>query len=202
MKLSEEQVEIVRKYVEDHQLKLRTLSDDIIDHLCCVLESELGNGKSFEQVFSDAITELAPHGIIDLQSKTYYLLNSKRIIVMKKLTYLMGFLGSIALTVGATFKLLHLPGANQLFMMGYLIFLLIFVPLLAYDRFKVPIASSISDRWKIILGVVSSVILGLAGIFKVMHLQGSHLLLMSGIIIFAMGFLPFLFFAMYKKSVS
>ncbi|MEM9718226.1 MAG: hypothetical protein AAGA10_03190 [Bacteroidota bacterium] len=202
MKLSEEQEEIVRKYVEEYNLKLRTLSDDIIDHLCCVLESELGKGKSFDQVLHDAITELAPQGIIDLQRKTFYLLNSKRIIVMKKLTYLTGFTGSISLTSGAAFKLLHLPGADQLFMLGYIVFLLIFVPLLAVDRSQASTTKSQSERWKIILGLTSSIILGVAGVFKLAHFQGAHLLLMSGIIIFAMGFLPFLFFTMYKRSVS
>lgn len=202
MKLSEEQEEIVRKYVEEYNLKLRTLSDDIIDHLCCVLESELGKGKSFDQVLHDAITELAPQGIIDLQRKTFYLLNSKRIIVMKKLTYLTGFTGSISLTRGAAFKLLHLPGADQLFMLGYIVFLLIFVPLLAVDRSQASTTKSQSERWKIILGLTSSIMLGVAGVFKLAHFQGAHLLLMSGIIIFAMGFLPFLFFTMYKRSVS
>ncbi|MEM6628543.1 MAG: hypothetical protein AAF694_02675 [Bacteroidota bacterium] len=202
MKLSEEQEEIVRKYVEEYNLKLRTLSDDIIDHLCCVLESELGKGKSFDQVLHDAITELAPQGIIDLQRKTFYLLNSKRIIVMKKLTYLTGFTGSISLTSGAAFKLLHLPGADQLFMLGYIVFLLIFVPLLAVDRSQASTTKSQSERWKIILGLTSSIMLGVAGVFKLAHFQGAHLLLMSGIIIFAMGFLPFLFFTMYKRSVS
>lgn len=202
MKLTDDQEKIIEDYVNAQGLKIRTLRDDIIDHLCCVVESGLGKDNTFEQLLDKAISDLAPNGLIEIQDKTVFLLNSKRVIIMKKLTYLMGFIGSVSLTAGATFKLLHLPGANQLFMMGYLVFLLIFIPLLALDRFKVSIANSLSNKWKIILGVLSSVILGLAGIFKIMHLQGAHILLMSGIIIFSIGFLPFLFFNMYKKSVS
>ena len=40
MKLSNEQEETVRKYVDTHKLKLKTLRDDVIDHLCCVIESQ------------------------------------------------------------------------------------------------------------------------------------------------------------------
>ncbi|MGB3466976.1 MAG: hypothetical protein WBA74_16975 [Cyclobacteriaceae bacterium] len=202
MRLSEEQEEYIRKYVDGHDLKLKSLRDDIIDHICCVLENELEKNESFDEVFQDAVAELAPHGIFDLQNKTFYLLNSKRIKLMKKLTYLTGFIGSVSLTGGATFKLLHLPGANELFMIGYLIFLLVFIPLLAFDRLKVAIDTNRFDKWKLILGVISSVAMGLAGIFKVFHLQGADTLLMAGIIIFATGFLPFLFFNMYKRSVS
>ena len=202
MKLTGAQEEMVRKYVEAQELKLKTLSDDIIDHLCCVLESELGKGKPFDQVLDDAMAELAPNGIMYLERKTFYLLNSKRMITMKKLTYSLGFIGCMALTGGATFKLLHLPGANQLFMTGYLIFLLAFIPLLALDRFKVSMVNAQPERFKIILGVISSILIGLAGVFKITHLPGDHLLLMSGLIVFAACFLPLLFFTMYKKSVS
>lgn len=202
MKLSEQQEEIVRNYVDTQELKLKTLRDDIIDHLCCVIESELGKEKSFEQLLNTAVRDLAPNGLIEIEYKTVFLLNSKRILVMKKLTYLIGFIGSVALTGGVTFKLLHMPGANQLFMVGYLTLFLIFIPLLAFDRFKVDIAKVLSERLKIILGVISSVILGLAGLFKIMHLPGADLLLIFGVIVFAAGFLPFFFFTMYRRSIS
>jgi hypothetical protein len=55
---------------------------------------------------------------------------------------------------------------------------------------------------KIILGVTASIILGLAGLFKIMHLQGADTLLLIGAIVFALGFLPFFFFTMYKKAVA
>ena len=202
MKLTDEQEEIVRTNVNAQGLKLKTLCDDVIDHLCCVIESELGKGKSFDQLLHDAMAELAPNGLIDLEYKTIFLLNSNRIMIMKKLMYLIGLLGSLALGTGYTFKLLHWPGASQLFIVGYLTLFLVFVPLLAFDRFKVAIVNVLSERLKLILGVISSVILGLAGLFKIMHLQGADVLLISGIIVFTAGFLPFLFFTMYKKSVS
>ena len=121
---------------------------------------------------------------------------------MEKLKYLIGFIGSVALTGGAIFKLLHLPGANELFMISYLTFLLVFFPFLAFEQYKVNIAKMLPERLTIILGVVSSVVLGSAGIVKIGHLQASHWLLMIGIIIFAAGFLPFFFFTMYKRSIS
>lgn len=202
MKLTDNQVNIIKSFVDGQGLKIKTLSDDIIDHLCCVVESQLGKDKSFEDLLDKAIIGLAPNGLIEIQHKTLFLLNSKRIIIMKKLMYLIGFIGSITLTAGVTFKLLRMPFSTELFTIGFLTLLLVFIPLIAIDRYKVSLSKSISVKLKIFLGVIAAIITGLSGLFKMMHLQGADLLLILGAFIFGLGFLPFYFFTMYKKSVS
>jgi len=121
---------------------------------------------------------------------------------MKKVLYFTGFIGSLALTAGVTFKLMHWPWANVLFIIGFLFLLLIFIPLLAIDRYKVSLSKAVSVKTKIIMGAIAAIITGLSGLFKMMHLQGADLLLIFGAFIFAFGFLPFYFFTMYKKSIS
>jgi len=202
MKLTANQENIIKSFVDDQGLKIKTLSDDITDHLCCVIESQLGKDKSFEDLLDKAIIDLAPNGLIEIQHTTFFLLNSKRIIFMKKLMYLIGFIGSITLTAGVTFKLLRMTFGTELFTVGFLTLLLVFIPLIAIDRYKVSLSKSISVKLKIILGVIAAIITGLSGLFKLMHLQGADLLLILGAFIFGLGFLPFYFFTMYKKSVS
>lgn len=202
MRLNSDQEKIIQDYVDHQGLSIRTLRDDVVDHLCCVIESGLGRGQSFEQLLDKAIMDLAPNGLIEIQHKTIFLLNAKRIIIMKKLMYIIGFLGAITLTAGVTFKLLRMPFGYELFTVGFLVLLLIFIPLLAIDRYKVTLSKAISVKLKIVLGVIAAVVTGLSGLFKVMHLQGAELLLMLGAFVFAFGFLPFYFFTMYKKSVS
>lgn len=121
---------------------------------------------------------------------------------MKKVMYLVGFIGAFATTGGVTFKLLHLPGADQLFLIGFFTLLLIFVPLQAIDRYKVVLARAMSEKMKVVLGVLAALAAGAAGIFKLMHLPGADELLITGAIVFAFGFLPFFFFTMYKKAIS
>jgi hypothetical protein len=202
MKLTDQQEEIVRNCVDAQGLKLKNLRDDVIDHLCCAIESQLRKGKAFDQLLQDAMAEIAPNGLIDLEHKTIFLLNSKRIIIMKKFLYLIGFIGSVTFTAGVTFKLLHMSGGNELFIAGFLIILLVFIPLLAFDRYKVAISGALSERLKIIFGVSAAVITGISGLFKLLHLAGAAWLLLLGAFVFVAGFLPFLFFTMYKKSVS
>ncbi len=202
MKLTSKQEDIVRNYVDSQGLKILSLRDDIVDHLCCVIESELGKGKSFDHLLQEAITDLAPNGLINIERKTIFLLNAKRILLMKKLMYLIGFIGSVTLATGITFKLLWYPGANILFTIGFLTLLLVFMPLFAFEKYKVAISKAISERMKIILGLIAAVITGLSGLFKLMHLQGAEVLLLAGAFVFTVGYLPFFFFTMYKKSIA
>lgn len=203
MKLTAEQEKKIADFVDRQGLKIQTLRDDVIDHLCCVVESELGKDKrTFEQLLEKAAIDLAPNGLIEIQDKTIFLLNAKRILMMKKLMYFIGFIGAISLSAGVTFKLLRMPFGSELFMAGFLILFLIFAPLVAIDRYKVALSQTISVKLKLILGVIAAVVTGLSGLFKLMHLQGADVLLMLGAFVFAVGFLPFYFFTMYKKSIS
>lgn len=202
MNLTSEQEAKIRDLVESQGINIESLREDVIDHLCCVVESALTKGVSFDQSLQKALIELAPHGLAEIQRQTIFLLNAKRIIIMKKLMYLIGFIGAATLAGGVTFKLLNITGGNELFTIGFLTLLLVFVPLLAIDRYKVAIARALSDRLKIIFGLLAAVITGLSGLFKLLHLQGADILLLLGAFVFVVGFLPFLFFTMYKKSIS
>ncbi|MEL7146846.1 MAG: hypothetical protein AAFO69_10790, partial [Bacteroidota bacterium] len=150
----------------------------------------------------EAVSDLAPNGLNHIEKETIFLLNYKRTIMMKKAIYLTGFMGAFALTAGVTFKLLQLPYGFELFMTGFLIILLLFIPLMAIDRYKVAISKALSYKLKIAIGTVAAIVTGLSGLFKLMHLQGAEVLLMLGAFLFAVGYLPFFFFTMYKRSVA
>lgn len=121
---------------------------------------------------------------------------------MKKLVYLLGFIGSVIFALGVTSKLLSWPWGNELFIVGFLVLILIFIPLFAFDKFKVANSGILYERLKIILGGTSAVIIGISGIFKIMHLQGAAILLILGTSIFVLGFLPLFFYSLYKKSIA
>lgn len=121
---------------------------------------------------------------------------------MKKLLYLIGLLGSMSLTIGITLKILHLSYANILFIIGLLSLSMLFIPLFAIEKYKGRQNKTTAFKFKVYLGSTASLVIGLSGIFKVMHLQGANVLLGLGTIIFTFGFLPFFFYSMYKKSNS
>ncbi|HKK38480.1 MAG TPA: hypothetical protein VJ949_03635 [Cryomorphaceae bacterium] len=202
MTLTEEQIDSIRNILIAEGIQNESLTDDLLDHICCVVEVLVKRGKSFEDAVNEAIVDLAPNGLIELEIQTRYLLNSKRIIIMKKLMYSAGFIGAVLISLGSLFKIMHWPSANILVISGMIAFLLFFVPLFALDRYKVEASRAMSAKIKIIVGSISAFLIGLSVVFKMMHLMGASILLVLGVGLFTFGFLPFLFFSLYKKSIS
>jgi len=66
MKLSKEQVDIIRLVIDQSRIEIQTLKEDILDHLCCVVENKMGK-KTFEVSLGEALTELAPNGLDEIQ---------------------------------------------------------------------------------------------------------------------------------------
>jgi hypothetical protein len=145
---------------------------------------------------------LAPEGLDEIQRETVFLLNSKKIILMKKVMYSIGLVSSMAISLGWLFRILHWPGGFELVNYGFMGFALLFLPMVAINQFKVNINKALSEKLRIILGLLSAFITCIAVFFKTMHYPGADTLLLSGGLLFIFGFLPFLFFTMYKKSVS
>lgn len=202
MKVTAEQVAIIRRQIDQSGIVNETLRDDVLDHLCCVVEIKLSKGKNFDQAIQEASQELAPEGLIEIQRETVFLLNPIKIIRMKKIMYAIGLITAISMTMGLTFKILHMPGAEELFNFGFFGFVLVFVPLITIDRYKQNLHKALSERLRLVVGFISAVLIGLSVLFKVFHYQGADIVLLVGISFFCFGFLPFLFFSMYKKSIS
>ncbi len=202
MKVSSEQIAHIHEVIDQSSITIETLKDDLLDHLCCVVEVKMTNGSEFEISLKEALNELAPDGLNSIQRETIFLLNSTKIMLMKKIMYSIGLITSIAMTMGILAKLLHWPGAEELFTYGFVGFLLLFLPMLAIDRYKHNLSKSLSEKLRIGLGYLSAFLIVFSIAFKLFHLEGANLLLLSGMCVFSFGFLPFFFFNMYKKSVA
>ncbi|MCH2214806.1 MAG: hypothetical protein MK086_06505 [Flavobacteriales bacterium] len=202
MKLTEEQESIVRDRLMESGLSNSDLAEDLLDHLCCVSEILMSRGNDFEPSLNQAIQELAPNGLKDIDNQTRFLLNSKRILNMKKFIYSIGFIGAATLCVGTLFKAMYWQGGGVLFLTGLISLFLVFAPLLAIDRYKYEVSKALSTKIKFFSGAGGAAMIGISVIFKVFHLQGSSILFVTGVMVFVFGFLPFLFFSLYKNSIS
>ena len=201
MRLSKDQVEFIHIQVAG-KIHIKSLQEDVVDHLCCVLEEGTDVNLNFEQRLNEAIADLAPQGLQKLEEKTVFLLSSKKMQNMKILMYLIGLGSSIALAMGLCFKLLGWLGGNELLIYGFITFTLLFLPMTMIDRLKLSIQKSLSERLRFILGSLSAIASGLAVLFKILNVQGADILLLISAVVFSFGFLPFLFFTNYRKAVE
>lgn len=200
--LSDEQVEQIQQDIERSSLSIQMVKDDLLDHFCCAVENKMEQGLSFEDAYHLAWKQICPNGLDEIQEETLYLLNASKRIAMKKVMYSIGLISSICISVGWLFKILDWLGGDQLFVYGFLGLVLIFLPMLAIDRYKASIERARPEKLKIILGFSSAIITGLAILFKIMHLQGASIMLILGVLLFSFGFLPFLFFGMYRNAIK
>jgi hypothetical protein len=88
--LSDEQAEQIRADIERSSLSFPMVKDDLLDHFCCVVESKLEQGHSFEDAYYLAWQQICPNGLDEIQEETIYLLNASKIIVMKKVMRIKG----------------------------------------------------------------------------------------------------------------
>jgi hypothetical protein len=200
MTLSPEQTSYVRKYVDQNNIRIYTLRDDVLDHICCSVEFKIDEGKTFEDSLREAVDELAPEGLRKLEFETILLLESKNIL-MKKFMYFIGLITTIAMSMGFTFRILRLPGGFELLNYGFLAFAFIFLPMVTYNNFRMNVKRTFAEKLRIILGIVSALCTGAAVFFKMIHYPGVDPLLLAGMVIFSFGFLPCLFYTLYERSV-
>lgn len=200
--IAEEYEERIIEEVNGSSLKNQSLKDDLIDHFCCMVEIEMSKGNSFEEALNKAYAQTAPNGLDEIQRETIFLLNYSKIIIMKRLTFLSGYLFSLTWAAGALFKVLHMPGAGMLLAIGGLGLAFIFLPLLLVNRYRSLAREVMSEKMKYVFGVTSIILLLTSITMKMLHLQGAATMLGLSFLVFGFGFLPFLFFRMYKKSLD
>ena len=116
--------------------------------------------------------------------------------------YIVGLLSAMAFVTGWFFGLMRFPGAFELQVYGSVAFFFIYVPMMTIDYFKTTNKGELSEKLKVILGLICALLLGVAGVFKLMHLRGTQTILIMGAVVCIFGFLPFFFFSLYKKSIS
>ena len=203
MNLTPEEIKMVADQVRNARVTLTTLQDDLVDHLCCAVERNVEGGKSFENSLKEALRELAPDGLYEIQKETDYLLDSKYLITMKKLTYLFGLFSAMAMSFGWLLRILRMAElGNAVFAFGALGFVALFLPLLIINYFRDNVSKALPDKLRFVFGALSAIFIGIAFLAKIMHMPGADEVLWIGGTLFTFGFLPFLFLTLYRKSIS
>ena len=202
MNLSEEQLKIIRTVVEQSNIRIQTLGEDLIDHLCCAVEQRMEISKDFEAALKGALADLAPQGLNNIEQETVYLLNFNKNTHMKKLMYFVGLLTAMSMSMGFMFRIFQWRGGLALLNYGIYGFVFFFVPMVTIHYFKTHPNHSISDKLRNVLGLLSGVIAGSGIAMKFSGITRADELILIGALLFSFFFLPLLFFNLYKKAVA
>lgn len=202
MKLTKEQVDRIEMYVIQSRITIPSLRDDLVDHLCCEVECRTNEESDFEKSFAEALRELAPSGLYQIEQETEFLLQPNKVI-MKKVLYFIGLASTISMTMGLMFKIMHMPGGDQLVNYGFFVFAFVFLPVIFARKLSRASQLTITEKVKAVIGIVSAVGLLLSIIFKMrVEINLATNFLFCTTIIFCFGFLPLQFYDLYRKELK
>ncbi len=77
VELNEEQVFLIEKKLEELGLNYVPLQGEILDHICCMTEDEMQNGKTFEQANQAIFENFGKDELKELQDQTIFFTHQK-----------------------------------------------------------------------------------------------------------------------------
>ena len=198
VELTELQIELIDAYIKENGVAQNELQEDLLDHVCTSIETQLQQGKSFEEAFQHTINLFGPGGLKQVQTETFELLTEMN-ATMKKVTFGFGLTSTFLLLAGTIFKLKHWPGANIMFMMGAMILALIYLPLILRHKLK---ESPNNEAILHISGFVGLAFTTVGSLFKIMHWPGASFMLLVGLGTLAFLYVPIYFYKRYQTSAN
>ncbi|PHS07382.1 MAG: hypothetical protein COA88_08595 [Kordia sp.] len=196
-KVTDEHIDFIISDLKRKGIVLKDLQENIVDHVCCLTETELPESGNFEAYYEKIIARFFNQELKELQQETDSLVNSKSIDLLKSTLQVSGVISVLLLGFGVYYKLHHLAGAGIILFTGMLLFCLLFIPSLIILKFK-----DADAKHNIVL-VSTAFIFTLAGgiacLFKIMQWPYASILMTISIVAFLVLFIPMYFVVMNAK---
>ena len=174
--LTSNQIRLIKEKIALNRMQNSSLSIDILDHVCCMIEERLEVGSDYEKAETEVFSLIGVLQIQAIEQETDRLTQNK--IIMKKRTKIIGLISGALMAVGFSLKMMHLPGAGVLWGIGSLFAVFGFTVFLSIDRFSSD--QSGKDKLLGIIGFLGAACI-IAGVgLKVLHLPGAYHIFIAG----------------------
>ena len=196
-RLRDEHIDFISADIRKRGIYLDDLHNNLLDHVCCIIEDEMLEEQDFQTFYSDVIQRFFQKELSEIEDETFLLVTFKNYHTMKKITTTSGIVAAALMSAGILFKFMHWPGASILLVLGITLTSLVFMPLLFIFRSK----TSATTRDKLLLGsgVSLGIVLSMYILFKVMHWPGANML-NTIINVSLLIFIPVYFFTGYRNE--
>lgn len=175
------------------------LMDDMLDHVCCMVEEYMEEGKDFESSYHQVLNTIGEKRLPEIQHQT--LLNlDKKFQKMKNFTYVFGLSSAIITILGSLFKRMHWPGAGILITVGMMMIVFVFLPLYFITNHREQ--TERKNPVYAIVGYLTIALLLVGATFKIMHWPGAGYLVYGSIGLILIGFIPLYVVNAFQRSGS
>ena len=196
--VSDKQIDFILSDIVAHGIETEDLKDNLLDHICCIVENEMNTGDDFYEFYERILPRFFTDELREIQEETDKLLTFKDYYAMKNTLVKSGLVSTTLTLLGVLFKIMHWPGASMMLVLGVAIFGLLFIPLLIVLKFKdeeKPI-----DKWVLSIGLGLGMITSIGVLFKVMHWPFANILILSSLSAFILVFVPTYFITKVRRA--
>jgi len=173
------------------------LVDDMLDHVCCMVEEQMHEGEDFESSYMQVLNSIDEKRLPEIQHQT--LLNlDKKYQRMKNFTYLFGLTSAILTIVGSFFKRMHWPGAGILISVGMVLIVFVFLPLFFITNHREQVERK--NPVYAIVGYLTIALLLAGATFKIQHWPGAGYMIYASIGFLLIGFVPLYVVNVFQRS--
>lgn len=197
--LDRKQILIIEADVESARLTINNLEQELIDHICCEVESLMSGGMTFDEAYAIVKEQTGIKVLQKIQENTLYLID-KNYALMKTAMKITGNVSLALIAIGTTMKIMHWPGAAFTLMGGFVLLCFIFFPSAIYLNYTYK-----KEKRNPLLNIsvgLGAIIFMVGVLFKTMHWPGAALLLLLGWTVILGVFLPILLFIKLKEATS
>jgi len=190
-------IERIARDVKRQEIVFSFLADELIDHICCDVESEMENGLTFQEAYSRVKQKFSARRLKEIQEETLYAIDTKYRF-MKNTMKISGVIGTVLFGFAALFKIQHWAGAGIMLTLGALILAFVFMPSALGVIWK-----ETHNRNKLVLFISAFLSAGffITGVlFKIQHWSGSSVILVLAHIIIVLLLIPSLLTAGLRQT--
>lgn len=194
--VTDDQIDFILEDIEKRGVRTEDVRNNILDHVCCILENEMSNEMNFSEFYRNTIARFYKSELGEIEKETQDLLTFKNYYAMKRTLKISGVISIILIMIGVTFKSMHWPGAGVTVVLGLAFFSLIFIPLNIVLKFKDDKAKS--NRIIMTIGMLTASVATIGVLFKIMHWPYANILMFSSLLVFMLVFIPIYFIVKFK----
>lgn len=195
--ISDRQIDYMLHHLQQNGINNEDLQNNIVDHICCILEQQLLPEQHFESAFQNILSTFYNHHLKELEEETQNLLTFKNYYAMRKFMMYSGGIAAIVFAAGSFFKLMHWPGAGIMLVSAIFLFAFVFLPLVFVLKSKE--VNSGLEKLTIALGTLLAILFCLDILFTIQHWPGATKLWFVTIALSFFIFIPIYFFSGIRK---
>lgn len=195
--LSDEEIDFIYDDIKSRGITLKELQENLLDHICCVIENELSIEEDFYKFYESVLPRFFKKELAEIQTETENLLRFKNFYTMKKILKISGIATVFFTVLGSIFKTFHWPGAGFLILVGGFLFSVVFLTLLIIIKLKDD--DKLIDKLVTSFGFVLAIGMSAGLIFKQMHWQFAGGILLYSTLIFSFIYVPVYFLTRFRR---